>query len=366
MFRFLALVFLMLIASAQAHQIAEMTLQISADDGRFEAVIQADAAYMLPEFRGDEDVAAQDLAWLRELGAEEWRRIQRETELYLRKCLSIRSESGPLDWRISFPDFDADPPRFLEEGMAEMLPMIEVRATGDFMGETLSLGWEEPFGVVLIVQAGDETIPVISGYEEAVLQRDASDAIEVVTPSISGWIVLGFRHIIPDGLDHVLFILGIFLFVPRWKPLLAQSLIFTVAHSLTLGCAVLGWVQLPELWVELAIAASIAWIGIENLFLKKLGAGRYALIAVFGLIHGLGFARMLTPLLPEDRPDALVACLAGFNVGVELGQVLVLALAFAVFGWWKEKNFAYARVSGSVLIATAGIAMMVERIMAAT
>jgi len=216
----------------------------------------------------------------------------------------------------------------------------------------------------LIVQAGAETIPIISGYEEAVLHQDAFETAAPVTPSIGGWIRLGFRHIIPDGLDHVLFILGVFLLLPRWKPLLTQSLIFTLAHSLTLGLAVIGWVRLPELWVELAIAASIAWIGMENLLVKKAGAGRYVLIAVFGLIHGLGFARMLTPLLPENRPDELFFGIAGFNAGVELGQVLVLAVAFGIFGWWKEKKFTYVRVVGSVMIAISGLAMIVERVIA--
>lgn len=363
-FRFTALAFLMFLTSAQGHQIAEMTLRISGGDGRFVAAIQADAAYMLPEFRGDEDADAQDLAWLRQRTPFDWQRIQKETEIYLRQCLAIRSESGVLEWTISFPDFDHEPPRFMTDGIAEMPPMIEVRASGEFKGETLKIRWDEPFGVVLIVQAGDATIPIISGYEEAVLHQDASETAAPVTPSIGGWIRLGFRHIIPDGLDHVLFILGVFLLLPRWKPLLTQSLIFTLAHSLTLGLAVLGWVRLPELWVELAIAASITWIGVENLFAKKAGAGRYVLIAIFGLIHGLGFARMLTPLLPDNRLDALVFGIAGFNIGVELGQVLVLAVAFGIFGWWKEKNFAHVRVIGSVLIAIAGLAMIVERITA--
>jgi hypothetical protein len=362
--RFIALAFLMFLASAQGHQIAEMTLRISGAEGRFEADIQADAAYMLPEFRGDEDAEAQDLAWLRQQSPSEWQRIRKETEIYLRQCLAIRSESGVLDWTISFPDFEDDPSSFVPDGIAEMPPMIEVRASGEFKGETLKIRWDEPFGVVLIVQAGDETIPIVSGYEEAVLYQDASETAAPVTPSIGGWIRLGFRHIIPDGLDHVLFILGVFLLLPRWKPLLTQSLIFTLAHSLTLGLAVIGWVRLPELWVELAIAASITWIGVENLFVKKAGGGRYVLIAVFGLIHGLGFARMLTPILPENRPDELVFGIAGFNIGVELGQVLVLAVAFGIFGWWKEKKFTYVRVVGSVMIAIAGLVMIVERFIA--
>ncbi|MGB6219693.1 HupE/UreJ family protein [Haloferula sp.] len=364
MHRLLALVFLVMVPMARAHQIAEMTLRIDAADGQFRAVVEADAAYMLPEFRGDEEMAAQDLAWLRQLGESEWKRIRRETEIYLRECLSIRSERGPIPWSLTVPDFDRGPPSFLTEGVAEMPPMIDVEIDGPFEDDTLSIEWKEPFGVVLIVQSDEETIPIISGYSEQVLQRSEEGAVEVTTPTLAGWIHLGFRHIIPDGLDHVVFIVGIFLLLPQWKPLLAQSLVFTLAHSITLAMAALGWVQLPDLWVELAIAASIVWIGIENLWLKKVGSSRYVVIALFGLIHGLGFARMLAPLLPVDRPGSLVFGVAGFNIGVELGQLLVLAVAFGLFGWWKKEAFRWVRIIGSILVACTGLMMFAERVLA--
>ncbi|MEP4079301.1 HupE/UreJ family protein [Haloferula sp.] len=363
MLRLLAFAILILTTSVQAHQIAEMTMSLEADGDEFRATIQADAAYMLPEYRGDVDVVAQDLAWLRQQDQEEWQRIRDETVSYLRQCLTIRTPSGEVEWQASFPDFEQEPPIFVNEGIAEMPPMIEVLLRGSFPSETLSIAWDEPFGVVLIVQVGDETIPIVSGYAEPLLHRDGDHA-EPVTPSLGGWIRLGFRHIIPDGLDHLLFILGIFLLQPRWKTLVLQSLVFTLAHSLTLGLSAIGWVQLPDYWVELAIAASIAWIGIENLSLKEVGKGRYALITVFGLIHGLGFARMLTPLLPDDRPDALLFGIAGFNIGVELGQVLVLAIAFAIFGWWKEASFNKLSKAGSAVIALAGLGMLATRIIA--
>jgi hypothetical protein len=359
--RILALAFLLLVTVVRAHQIAEMTLRIDAKGDSFRAILQADAAYMLPEYRGDDDVAAQDLAWLRQQSRGEWQRIREETERFLRQCLSIRSGAAEIDWQLSFPDFEEDVPRFMDEGIAEMPPMIAVEIDGSFSGPTLSIRWEEPFGVVLIVQTGEETIPVISGYEESVLQRGENNETTPVVTSLTSWIRLGFRHIVPEGLDHVLFMIGIFLLLPRWKPLLAQSLLFTLAHSITLGLAVIGWVRLPEFWVELAIAASIAWIGFENLWIKQAGRGRYALITVFGLIHGLGFALMLMPLLPANRPDAMVSALAGFNIGVEFGQLLVIGVAFAIFRWWKEKEFSKVRTVGSILIGIAGLSMFLSR-----
>ena len=352
----------MFACAAWAHQIDEMTMHLEAEDGHFVAIVEADAAYLLPEYRGDADIAAQDLAWLRTRGEAEWLRIRKEAEPYLRTCLVFDNDSTPVTWTLSFPDFESSPPSFMEIGEAEMPPMIQLKLEGAFTGENLSISWKEPFGVVLIVQVGDEVIPVISGYKEVVMKQQAGEEAAAATPSFLGWIHLGFRHIIPEGLDHVLFILGIFLLCPKWKPLLTQSLIFTLAHSLTLGLAVMGWIQLPEKAVEIAIAASIVWISIENLWVKDAGRGRYILIGIFGLIHGLGFARMLTPLIPSNRPDTLLFAIGGFNIGVELGQILVLALAFALFAWWKKDHFAKLRTVGSVAIALTGIAMIVNRI----
>jgi hypothetical protein len=110
------------------------------------------------------------------------------------------------------------------------------------------------------------------------------------------------------------------------------------------------------------IAASIAWVGLENLWKKELGKWRLGLVGIFGLIHGLGFAGVLAELLPADQPEKIPAALLGFNIGVELGQIAVLAIAFACFGWLDEKRFLPVKRGGSILIALAGLILMVERI----
>ncbi len=138
---------------------------------------------------------------------------------------------------------------------------------------------------------------------------------------------LGFRHILPLGLDHILFVVALFLTSQGWRSLLLQVSIFTLAHSLSLGLAAAGLIDAPASIVEPLIALSIAVVGLEALFIRKAQPWRPFVILVFGLCHGLGFAAMMQDFL--SGADFLTA-LVGFNVGVELGQLVVLAACTAV------------------------------------
>jgi hypothetical protein len=147
--------------------------------------------------------------------------------------------------------------------------------------------------------------------------------------------ILGFEHILPLGLDHILFVLGLFLLSAHWRPLLWQVTAFTIAHSMTLALAMFDVVSLPSRLVETLIAASIAYVAIENLFTSKLHAWRPAVVFCFGLLHGLGFAGVLQELgLPREQ---FVPALISFNVGVELGQLAVVSLAFLAVGWLRQR-----------------------------
>jgi hypothetical protein len=142
--------------------------------------------------------------------------------------------------------------------------------------------------------------------------------------------VLGFTHILPKGLDHILFVLGLFLLSTRKGPLLAQVTAFTIAHTLTLGLSVFGVVSLSWSVVEPLIAASIAYVAVENILTPNLKPWRTTVVFGFGLPHGLGFAGVLQEVgLPRSQRLPL---LASFNVGVELGQLTVIALAFLAVG----------------------------------
>ena len=353
---------------ASAHQIAEISMSLGLEGDKVTAVADADAAYMLPEFRGDEDEEAKDLAWLRQQGPEGWQKIARECETYWRGCLHLKADGQEIPWTLRVPELEKDQPAFLEEGEPEELPMLAVRieATLPAGATKLAIDWKEPFDVNLIVTTGEgdsaEVKPLVSGEEAVVAERAGAEAeMKPAETSLSGWIHLGFIHILPEGVDHILFVLGLFLLVPKWKPLLQQTIVFTIAHSISLSAAAFGWVNFPSTPVEVLIAASIAWVGIENFWAKELGKGRLILVGIFGLVHGLGFAGVLAELLPAGQPEKLPAALFGFNVGVELGQIAVLAMAFAAFAWWGEKRFVWVKRIGSAIVALAGLILVIER-----
>lgn len=177
------------------------------------------------------------------------------------------------------------------------------------------------------------------------------------------YIPVGFDHILPKGLDHILFVLGLFFLSTRLSPLIWQVSAFTLAHTVTLALGALGIVSISGAIVEPLIAASIVYVAVENLFTKGLSPWRPFVIFGFGLLHGLGFASVLGEFgLPAGQ---FVPALIGFNVGVELGQLTVIALAFLAVGYWfGQKPWYRARIAmpASVVIATVGAYWFVERV----
>jgi hypothetical protein len=144
------------------------------------------------------------------------------------------------------------------------------------------------------------------------------------------YMTIGIGHILPDGADHILFVLAVFLASVRVKALVWQISAFTVAHTVTLGLAAVGFITPSAALVEPLIAFTIAFVAIENLVFKEMSAWRPVVVFAFGLIHGLGFAGFFGELgLP---PGQFWSALIGFNLGVEIGQLSVIAAA-AVAGY---------------------------------
>jgi len=176
-----------------------------------------------------------------------------------------------------------------------------------------------------------------------------------------GWVSLGVRHIF-EGVDHLAFLLAVLLVGGGLKRVLLLVTSFTVAHSLTLGATALGWVVLDgdrARWVEAAIAASIIYIALENLVLRQ-HRHRALLTFLFGLVHGFGFAGVLASY---GLGDSVVTGLLGFNLGVELGQAVVVAFLLPVLRMVQRRPTLHLRTVRilSVLILTAGGYWMVER-----
>lgn len=186
-------------------------------------------------------------------------------------------------------------------------------------------------------------------------------AIQSVLPFIR----MGFEHILPRGMDHVLFVIGLFLLGGRISALLWQVTAFTVAHSVTLGLAMYGVICVPSHLIEPAIALSIALVAADNLRGGDLRWWRVAVVFAFGLVHGLGFAGALRDMaLP---PGKYLPALCGFNLGVELGQLVVVAGAFLLVGWFRSRRSyrAFVVTPASLLIASLALVWTVQRIASA-
>ncbi len=194
--------------------------------------------------------------------------------------------------------------------------------------QALSLGWAPKFGALVVRQQGVDA--PYDGYLEA--GADTGPIALSGGDQASGWktffdyIPVGFDHIVPKGLDHILFVLGLFFLSTRMSALLWQISAFTLAHTITLALAALGYVNIPGSIVEPLIALSIVYVAVENLYTDGLSPWRPFVIFGFGLLHGLGFASVLAEFgLPAG---SFIPALIGFNIGVEVGQLAVVAVAY--------------------------------------
>ncbi|UVC19442.1 HupE/UreJ family protein (plasmid) [Mesorhizobium onobrychidis] len=177
------------------------------------------------------------------------------------------------------------------------------------------------------------------------------------------YLQLGFVHIVPKGLDHILFLLGIFLLNTKLRPILVQVTAFTIAHSVTLGLTMYDVIALSPRIVEPLIALSVAYVAIENIMTAKLTPWRPLVVFLFGLLHGMGFAGTLAGLgLPYGQ---IIPALISFNLGIELAQLTVIAVAFlAVAQWFQDKSWYRTRfvIPASASIAATGLFWTVQRI----
>lgn len=174
---------------------------------------------------------------------------------------------------------------------------------------------------------------------------------------------IGYQHILPKGFDHILFVLSLFLLSPKLKPVLFQATAFTVAHSVTLALAMYHVITPPTKIIEPLIAISIVYVALENIFSPKLKASRIGVVFLFGLVHGMGFAGALGQLgLPQDH---YLLALVMFNLGVELGQISIILLAFLLVGKWFGNKPYYRKfivIPMSVVIALIASFWTIQRI----
>ena len=212
----------------------------------------------------------------------------------------------------------------------------------------VSWQWSEAFGEAIVransdVQEMDFAVLLSPGQQSELIQFKQATS-QRAGSTILNYIVVGFEHILPKGLDHILFVIGLFLLAPQWRPLAVQITTFTLAHSITLAFGASGLLIVSPTIVEPLIALSIVFVCVENFLTAHLNKWRVATVFVFGLLHGLGFASVLGEV--GLGTSSFVTALFGFNVGVELGQLLVIGVCLLSVGlWFGNKSWYRSRIS---------------------
>ncbi len=333
-------------------------------DGRFqvEVGLDADALALGLPLETDSTVVA---AGMRQLTEEQFEAAVQTAKAAVQEDVGVLFGLQRARTEVAFPHFgtaaasEAEPPTVLGTvaRLRGLIPQGSARVSVHLPAryKTVSLqvltpGRSEPYAAILD-----------PGEQSAEIRLSGSDQGRGGQSVFLAYLELGFTHIVPKGLDHILFVLGLFLLSTRWKPLLLQVTAFTVAHSVTLALAMQGVVSLPSRLVETVIALSITWVAVENIATKRLHPWRVGLVFGFGLLHGLGFAGVLGELgMPEGD---FLAALLSFNLGVEFGQLAVVLGAFAATARFRNLQ-GYRRfvvIPSSVLIALTGCWWAVTR-----
>ena len=351
---------LLLAISAKGHVVTQIFGELQKNHP-WEIEVLFDAGYAVSEWRGDRASPAPSREWLMGLGESGWAPLRLEAERYLRESLILKCDGNPVSWKVAFIDFSKTPPDFpvlLNDGA-----YLRMRITTDSPELPTAIFWSDGPRPSFVLKLPGKN----AGYLTLAPGQSLPFPSEVrPTGGHAAWIESfrqGFRHVLPLGLDHVLFVVGLFFYRRAWRPLLSQSLAFTLAHSVTLGLAAAGFVRVPGSWVEPAIALSVMAVAFENLrpIGKSTGATRLGIVFVFGLIHGLGFAGALSVWI-KPGPGFLPALLSA-NLGVEAAQAALLVVAWCLTaGWHGTPTYRRVRLVGCLTITGIGAFWLVQRI----
>jgi hydrogenase/urease accessory protein HupE len=262
--------------------------------------------------------------------------------------LDVTAEND-LDIKLSYPRparsplvFDAV---FLQRLASRAMAGVVLTATGarTFLGQKVLRPDDAVFEIPITAEAEAPGTPPLPGFR--------------------AYLRLGVEHIL-TGVDHLLFLLGLLVVCRRFRTVAGIVTCFTVAHSVTLALAALGVVTLPGRVVEPLIAATIVFVGVENLVRGDEPKGRWLLTFAFGLVHGLGFAAALQQIGLGANGTSIVGPLVAFNLGVEIGQFAV-AVPLLVLLWKLRAVPAFARHGAravSLIVVGFGIVWLVQRL----
>ncbi|KIC19356.1 HupE/UreJ family protein [Leisingera sp. ANG-DT] len=350
---------------ARAHEVTPAIADFTVKDGQITLKLRLNVEAFVAGINLDgltdtnQTAQAADYDELRALGGDE---LEPMVQLFAEEWLETFSvqAGSPVALvvaRITIP----------EVGNASLPRASYLELTGEIPPEagSLRITWPKGSGGVVLRQNGVEEpyTGYLQGGETSPPIPLQGGAAKTPVEAFMEYIPVGFTHILPKGLDHILFVLGLFFLSPRVKPLLLQVSLFTVAHTITLALGALGMVKVDPAIVEPLIALSIVFVAVENIFARKLHTWRSFVIFGFGLLHGLGFASVLGEFgLPASQ---FLPALIGFNVGVELGQLAVIATAYLGVRLWFGRHPKYrgrVAIPASVTIAMIGGYWFVERV----
>ncbi|MEE3622865.1 HupE/UreJ family protein [Nitrospirillum sp. BR 11752] len=350
--------------AAQAHEIGTTQVQLSTGPGEtWSAVITTAPTALVNRL---EAAAGQPLS--HDLTAERVAAILPGHSAAIAAQVEVRADGTPrpttvMVERVEMPS-DITLPAF-----------VVLRASGTLPPGTRALTWRyglvhSTYGVVFTDAAGGAArTQWLEGDATSAPFDLAANPTPVALPQLAAqYLALGFLHILPEGLDHILFVLGIFLLSTRLRSILVQVTAFTLAHSVTLGLTLYGVISLPSRVVEPLIALSVAYVAVENLLTARLTPWRPLVVFGFGLLHGMGFAGALADLRLARRD--IIPALVSFNAGIELAQLSIIAAAYGAValacasGGYTDKPWYRRRVviPASSAIAATGLFWTVQRV----
>ena len=359
--RFLVLtIFLSLSGSVLGHFVEQFYVSVETD--KRVLLVNFDVGYAMADTRDEVNAPQPQRSWL--IGQTDAKHVELrlEAERYLRDNIRFVSSGETVSYEVHFPDFKSNPygfPKLLNQGAYYNIELKPSLWDGSLAIELVNqkfpkivlasaVSGETEFNTVDPGSVSNIGIKVTASEQSLSLSRDAV--------KVSTWqlLILGFQHVIPDGMDHILFILAMCLVAANVKQLLYQSAIFTLAHSVSMALVVSGVLKIyshsASAYIEPLIALSIALIALEVFWQRNSLSSRYRMIAVFGLIHGLGFAGSLGSALQFVTNGHWLVSLIISNVGIEIAQVILVVITYGVLQSMKRSSKSLDRW-GRVVIA---------------
>ena len=271
---------------------------------------------------------------------------------------------------VAFPSAETIAATSAKQGEADRYPVMlnaRLAATIPPKAGTLKLSFPPTLGTVFVnLRKGMEYQVVMAASPTNPAELTLGDAPQESAGETAWPLFLkGFGHVLPDGWDHCLFMVAMFLGASSLAQALRRSLVFTLGHSITLTAVAMGWLGQPGPWIEPFIALTIgisAWLA----FRGRLQEGSALILpAVFGLVHGLGFAAAVADNLASWSAGDVVLILIGFNLGVEAAQALVIGVAAGGFWTLQKAHLPEAKIRQALSLAVAltGFGVFVWRLL---